>query len=48
MTTADHYPPFFATNRPDDGETVAAELVRLFQGVRELYADPASVAIATG
>jgi hypothetical protein len=47
MTTADHYPPFFATNRPGADETVAAELVWLFKGARELYADPAAVAIAT-
>ena len=47
MSGEKHFPPVFATNRPDDGETVAAELVRLFQGIRKLYADPASVAIAT-
>ena len=46
MTTEKHFPPVFATNRPDDGETVAAELVRLFQGMREDLG-PVSVAIAT-
>ena len=41
------YPPFFATNRPDAGESVAEELLHLFRGGRTVFADPASVAIAT-
>ena len=47
MTIDERFPPVFATNRSDTGATVAAELVRLLRGARELFADPATVAIAT-
>jgi hypothetical protein len=43
----DHFPPVFATNRPEGGETVAAEVNRLLHGVRTQYATPGNVAIAT-
>jgi len=43
----DHYPPFFATNRPDKGETVAAVLRRLLSGARKGFAEPATLAVAT-
>ena len=47
MTEKRQFPPIFATNRPDQGETVAAELIHLLKGVRENYASPAMVNIAT-
>ena len=47
MTEKRQFPPIFATNRPDQGEPVAAELIHLLKGVRENYASPAMVNIAT-
>ena len=47
MTANKPFPPVFATNRPDVGETVAAEVNRLLNGVRTKYATPAELAIAT-
>ena len=41
------FPPVFATNRPEKGETVAAEVNRLLNGVRTKYANQAELAIAT-
>ena len=45
--SSDHFPPVFATNRPDSGETVAHELNRLLAGVRQHLAEPPALAIAT-
>lgn len=45
--TGPQFPPVFATNRPDTGETVADEVNRLLEGVRTKYATPAELAIAT-
>lgn len=47
MTDNKPFPPVFATNRPEKGETVAAEVNRLLNGVRTKYANPAELAIAT-
>lgn len=47
MTENKPFPPVFATNRPEKGETVAAEVNRLLNGVRTKYANPAELAIAT-
>ena len=47
MSLRDSFPPVFATNRPDTGETVAAEVNRLLRGLRESLATPAEFAIAT-
>lgn len=47
MTSIKPFPPVFATNRPEKGETVAAEVNRLLNGVRTKYANPAELAIAT-
>lgn len=41
------FPPIFATNRHDRGETVAGELMRLFRGMREQLKSPPEVSIAT-
>lgn len=41
------FPPVFATNRPDDGETVAEAVNRLLAGSRENLANPPELAIAT-
>jgi hypothetical protein len=41
------FPPVFATNRPDKGETVAGEINRLLRGLREQLAVPPTIAIAT-
>ena len=46
MNPADQFPPVFATNRPQSGETVAGELNRLLKGVREYLAVPPPMAIA--
>lgn len=43
----DQYPPPFATNRPNKGETVAAEVNILLAGAREHLAVAPDVAIAT-
>jgi hypothetical protein len=47
MTDNKPFPPVFATNRPGAGDTVAAEVNRLLNGVRTKYAKPAELAIAT-
>ena len=47
MNQQSQFPPVFATNRTDKGETVAAEVNRLLNGVRTKYAQPAELAIAT-
>ncbi len=47
MTRKRRFPPVFATNRPDQNETVAEELLHLLKGVRENYATPATINIAT-
>ena len=41
------FPPVFATNRPDRGESVAEEINRLLRGLREQLAVPPTIAIAT-
>jgi len=41
------FPPVFATNRPGTGETVAAEINRLLEGLRTTYAEPPELAFAT-
>ncbi len=41
------FPPVFATNRPERGETVAAEINRLLRGKRRSHRAPQPVAIAT-
>ena len=41
------FPPVFATNRPERGETVAAEINRLLRGKRKSHRAPQPVAIAT-
>lgn len=47
MSNNQQFPPVFATNRPGAGDTVAAEVNRLLNGVRTKYAKPAELAIAT-
>ncbi len=47
MSLRESFPPVFATNRPDSGETVASEVNRLLRGLREELATPAELAIAT-
>jgi hypothetical protein len=41
------FPPVFATNRPDQRESVAGEINRLLRGLREHLAVPPTIAIAT-
>ena len=41
------FPPVFATNRPEQGESVAEEINLLFRGLREQLAQAPSIAIAT-
>ena len=41
------FPPVFATNRIDLGESVADEINRLLRGLREQLANPPTIAIAT-
>ena len=41
------FPPVFATNRPERGETVAGEVNRLLRGKRKSLSSPPDVAIAT-
>jgi hypothetical protein len=41
------FPPVFATNRPEQGESVADEINRLLRGLREQLAVPPAIAIAT-
>ena len=47
MSLHDTFPPVFATNRVDTGETVAAEINRMLRGLREDLATPPELAIAT-
>ena len=47
MTPSPEFPPVFSTNRPDQGESVAAEVNRLLKGLREQLAVPPSLALAT-
>lgn len=39
--------PRFATNRPDNGETVAGAIKQIFASMRETYKSPPPIAIAT-
>jgi hypothetical protein len=41
------FPPVFATNRIEAGESVADEINRLLRGLREQLANPPTIAIAT-
>ena len=41
------YPPVFATNRPNRGETVADQVRWLLRGAREQFVSPPNIAIAT-
>jgi hypothetical protein len=41
------FPPVFATNNPQRGETVASEINRLLAGLRENYTFPPNLAFAT-
>ena len=41
------FPPVFATNRIERGESVADEINRLLRGLREQLANPPTIAIAT-
>lgn len=41
------FPPVFATNRPEAEESVAAEINRLLEGLRNRLKEPPTVAIAT-
>ena len=45
--TAKPFPPVFATNRPEKGESVADEVNRLLRGLREQLKTAPSIAIAT-
>ena len=47
MNSSEGFPPVFATNRPQSGETVAGELNRLLKGVREEFVEQPPLAIAT-
>ena len=47
VSLRDTFPPVFATNRVDTGETVAAEINRMLRGLREDLASPPELAIAT-
>jgi hypothetical protein len=47
MSPADNFPPVFATNHPERGETVAGEINRLLGGLREELINPPALAIAT-
>lgn len=41
------FPPVFATNRPERGETVAVEVNRMLEGLRTQLAYPPNLALAT-
>src|SRR5665811_2503085 len=43
----EQFPPVFATNRPEDGSTVAGEINRLLATLRREYAAAPNAAIAT-
>ena len=45
--TGKPFPPVFATNRPEKGESVADEINRLLRGLREQLKIAPSIAIAT-
>jgi hypothetical protein len=45
--TDESFPPIFATNRPQRGESVAGAVNRLLSGVREEYRNPADLLLAT-
>jgi hypothetical protein len=47
MSDAKPFPPVFATNRPGTGETVAAEVNRMLEGLRTQLASPPSIDLAT-
>ncbi len=47
MNLRQNFPPVFATNHPDRGETVAGEINRLLGGLREELKNPPDLAIAT-
>ncbi len=47
VTSRSGFPPVFATNRPDRGETVADAILTLFGGMREGLVTAPSAAIAT-
>ena len=47
MTENKPFPPVFATNNPNTGETVAAEVNRMMKGLREELAQPPNLALAT-
>lgn len=47
MTNTRPFPPVFATNNPNTGETVAAEVNRMMKGLREELAQPPNLALAT-
>jgi hypothetical protein len=47
MTDHRPFPPVFATNHPERGETVAHEINRLLRGLRDSLAAPADLAMAT-
>lgn len=47
MTDSKPFPPVFATNNPNTGETVAAEVNRMMKGLREELALPPNLALAT-
>lgn len=47
MSTQKHFPPVFATNRPETGETVADEVNRMLHGLRTQLASPPNIDLAT-
>ncbi len=47
MSLRHTFPPIFATNHPDRGETVAGEINRLLGGLRRELKNPPDLAIAT-
>jgi len=47
VSLRESFPPVFATNRPESGETVASEVNRLLRGLREELTTPVELAIAT-
>lgn len=47
MSLREQFPPIFATNHPERGETVANEINRLLRGLREELKKPPDLAIAT-
>ena len=47
MSAPKPFPPVFATNHPDRGETVAAEVNRMLSGLRKELVSPPDLALAT-